>query len=280
MEGKQVTIQLEKCFTFFDHSFNRVKYFSCISNNVKEESLPSEWTIEDQNGIGQGMQEPNDEQKKSILEGYKHFIQRYLVRDCIESFSLSLDSLFFHLLLVKKKTVPSNTNLNKLHDCLNEDEKKLLKRFEYAGLTGKARSLGKLELLESNFEFKLSDDYRQIINSLKDIRNCLSHHNGIVRDNDGDSNGENKRKFSWAIFRIFAIDAESGEEFDLKVGKHVKEGTKICGQLKLTDNHKTFRIGEQLYFSANETFKIAYSLSLVAQQLLRAVTGKEKDVKK
>ncbi len=44
---------------------------------------------------------------------------------------------------------------------------------------------GKIDKLDSKFSLKLPRVQKQLINSLKDIRNCLAHSNGVVRAMDG-----------------------------------------------------------------------------------------------
>lgn len=102
-EDKKIEFSVEKCFKTFDQSFNRIKYFICIAENLTEKQLPSFWSIQNPGGISYGVNEPDSKNKPLIVEGYKHFIKCYVLRDCIESFSLSLDKLFLILLIHGKK---------------------------------------------------------------------------------------------------------------------------------------------------------------------------------
>ncbi len=133
---RNLNISIEDCFKIFEQSFTRVKYFTCITDNFDLSMLPSNWNIENSSSLKYCMNEPNEADKQMLTDAYKHFIQCYLVRDCIESFVLSLDKLFYTLQLHGKK-IPMGETL------LNDEEKKDFKKFEYMGYGCKIKKLKK-----------------------------------------------------------------------------------------------------------------------------------------
>ncbi len=258
MKPTKVNLNVNKCFTQLSQAFNRVQYFSCIIDNLKVEALPDEWKITNTKKISFNVQKPSDDKKENLVKGCKYFVQRYLVRDVIESFALSLDQLFFILFLHGKKEVPSNTTL---FDCLSDKEKELQREFEEAGL------FGKIEKLHSQHQLKLPSDYKQVINSLKDIRNCLAHSNGIVRPMDGQRDGKEKRKFTWMILSIFSIGTETGKKKELEFNKLLEETVNIGAEIQ--HYSKSFKVGDHLSFSPAETYEIGWSLDYVAKEYLK-----------
>ena len=189
-ETINIEIQPTKCFRLFDQSFNRVKYFTCIVDSVDVENLPTEWTIKgNRSGMGYGMNPPKE--KERLLEGFQFSLRRYLVRDAIESFALCLDEICFVLLLLsetKRKLAAGQS----LYDALNDDEKQFLQNFRSKGLSPKD---GKVGLLKQKFELEISEPSKRIIKGLKDIRDCLSHRNGIAGGGDGFAAKGKKIKF-------------------------------------------------------------------------------------
>lgn len=254
----KIKLSTNECFKLFDHSFNRIKYFSCIMDNLSVTTLPDDWKIKKESSFDYAIQKPDDKQKEKLVDGCRHFMQCYLVRDCIESFALCLDRLFLVLLLHGKRILPNQT----LYNSLSKEDKKSLKTFEKVGLSGKVQQLKNI------FKLELPEEHNRIIVDLKDIRNCLAHSNGIVRDRDGKENGKEYRKFHWATFSVFAVGIKSGKEFKIELNKPFGEEANICAKLNIKDNFKSFKIGEMLSFSSSETYDIAWSLQLVAGKYL------------
>lgn len=262
--NKKIPLPIENCFKAYDQSFNRVQYFSVITDNLTTAVFPDKWVIKNKSGLDFAMKEVNDDKKEYMLDGYKHFIQSYLLRDCIESFAICLDKLFLFLLLNGKEIKLDQI----IFESLSEDEKKLLKNFEKIGLYSKE---GKLQILKSKFNLTLSEDYNIIISSLKGIRNCFAHGNGFVRKIDGKEDGE-KRKFHWATFSIFGIGTTSGKKVEIEIGKRLEEEINICGKIDTKDHYKSFEVGEQLSFSSTETYEMAWSLKLVASEYIKQIS--------
>lgn len=134
MEIKQIQMPIQNCFTFFDQSFKRIYYFLQIIDNLKTNQLLDEG-IKISSGIVFSRDIVLDSDKKRyLIDGYKHFIRGYLLRDCIESFSLCLDELCF-LMLLHKKTIkiPSGVDLSSGRSCetlLTEKEKEFLEKLD------------------------------------------------------------------------------------------------------------------------------------------------------
>lgn len=105
----RIELPLEKSLKPFEQSFNRVKYFSQITENISTEIFPSSWEIKSKSGVSYMIKAPEEDKKEYVLDGYKHFVLRYLTRDCIESFALSLDNLFSDYFLMEKEYRLSRT---------------------------------------------------------------------------------------------------------------------------------------------------------------------------
>lgn len=261
----KLELRVEESFNLFAQSFNRVKYFSCIADNLNAENLPKAWVIQNPSGLSYKLDVPSKDKEEYLIDGYKHFMQRYLVRDCIESFALCLDNLFFMLLLHGKQAQSNQP----LYNCLSEEEKNILKMFQNTGISSRD---GKVQILKQRFKLELPKAHNKVISGLKDIRNCLSHNNGIVRNTDGKKDGNNKRQFHWTIFTVFAVGTKSGKRFEIKFDQPFEEEVNICGKIDLGNKSKSFTIGKSLFFNSVETYEIAWSLQLVAQEYLKIIS--------
>jgi hypothetical protein len=267
MEHGRVAISVNNCFRLLDQSVNRVNYFSCITDNLTVLSLPVDWKIINKTGINYSLGNLQDNKNDHLLNGYKHFIQCYLIRDCVESFAMCLDELFF-VLLLNGKTVPSSATLV---DALSDKEKNELERFRNYGLYGTNGKDGKIQALKKCFGIDLPPQYKKIILSLKNIRDCLTHHNGIVREKDGISGKNKTRKFHWATLSFFILGNQSGKRQELVPNTLVKEESSICIKFEIENHHKIFNIGDQLYFTAAESYEIAFSLKQVSNQYIEQI---------
>ncbi|MBU6475868.1 MAG: GP5 family envelope glycoprotein [Alphaproteobacteria bacterium] len=265
---RKYAFSVNDCFGAFDTSCNRVKFFSCIANNLDLDKLPTRWDIPNPSGITYMFRAPiTQEEKQLVLDGYKHFMHCYLVRDCIESFTFSLDYLFLVLLLRKKIIYSGQTWM----DALSMEEKKELEKFQKAGLSSKE---GKLQLLKSRFGLELTEDHRKVIIGLRDIRNCFAHGYGIVRPTDGQKATDRERVFTWRTFAIIAKGA-SGEETNIKLNQIIPEQSNVC--MRLQNHEKCFKIGERLSFTPAETYEIASSLKYVAINFMGEIQNKLND---
>lgn len=154
---------------------------------------------------------------------------------------------------------------------LSAEDKKLLELFRNHGIYGKT---GKVKLLKKYFNLELPEPHSRIISNLKDIRDCLSHRNGIVGQADGAEDSEGNRKFHWATFEIFCIGEESGKKFELEFDKPLAEAATLCARIDTKDNFKSFKVGESLSFSSSEAYEIAWSLQMITQEYLRQINEK------
>ncbi len=262
----QFQLPVQECFKAFEQSFNRIKYFLCIVDSLNYESFPADWQIKHKNSLTYAVDPPKEEKhKQNILEGLKHFTRCYLVRDVIESFAVSIDSLVL-ILLVNRKRIRKGQSL---HDVLSKEEKELLKNFESAGLSSQN---GKIQLLKTHFQLSLPSDQAKVVTSLKDIRNCFAHGNGFVRPTDGKRGGKNRRKFHWKTTSIFAVGIKSGKKYPIELNEPLPEESNICVQIE--DHNKSFNIGEQMQFFSYEVYEIAFSLQQVALSLISELNNK------
>lgn len=247
---------VEDCFKRFDQSFNRIRYFLCIADNLTTETLPKSWDIKNSSGFAYKINKPEDDKKQYVVDGYKHFLHRYLVRDIIESFTVCLDKVLFVLLLNGKQILPSQ----KLIDVLSFQEKMKLIKFERRGL------LDKVNLLEKNYSLTLTGRHKDVVESLTDIRNCLAHNSGKVREIDGQEDQNNMRKFFWITSLLYMEGIDSGREYPVEFNVPLPENSNLC--FKFSDHIRSFKIGEDLDFSSIEAFEIAMSLRYVGVSYL------------
>lgn len=267
-DSNQVTdveVPIEKCFVAFEQSFNRVKYFSSMANNLDVSTLPSSWDIKNRDGLFYRVNVPNEQQKRMLVDGYKHSLHCYLVRDCIESFAISLDEFFF-ILLINGKRIKSNKSFV---SSFSKDECDSFKEFEKAGLCAEK---GKIQLLKLKFGIELSPTLLEIAYSLKDIRNCFSHGNGFVRNTDGKKDEKQKRKFSWKTISVFAVGVDSNNMYPVFSEVPFPEAVNIC--LKIDDHPKVYDVGSQLSFSSDEAYEIGFSLQQIAHNLIQEAGNK------
>jgi hypothetical protein len=262
IETLQLNISPQKCFRPFDRSFQRVKYFSCVVDGMSPADLPSEWLIESASGIGFGMQEPTEEFQKEIVEWFRVFTKRWLVRDCVESFALSLDRLCEALMLmgIKRRRIKSG---QRLKEIFTDSEAQFIKDFSNAGLTGKR---GKVRRLQDEFGIELVEERKKIIRGLKDIRDCLSHRNGVVGESDGEAASPEEGRFHWLTTHLYIEDVKTGIQLPLEVGRVYENGGDVC--MQIIQHEKCVTLGNSLRFSSVEAYEIAQSLQWVAQGYL------------
>jgi hypothetical protein len=254
---KQKVLRIEDSVIVFAQSFNRLLHYIPLTENLDKSCLPKRWGIKGNQGLLHEVSAPSNEQdRKGLLEGFQNLTYRYLLRDCIESFALSLDDLYATLQLCKKKAISN----------LDEEDRKNAERFASAGIYRKKD--GKLQRLKKDFGLELSDDYRQIIAGLKDIRDCLSHSAGIVMPRHGKQISKpDERQFSWLSLHAHVIGEASGKRYEAEVGDDFPEPVNLMVEPKM--HHKTFKIGHHLIFSSSEAFDIANSLKLVFDNYIK-----------
>ena len=263
METKQVNLRVEDCFKLFDQSFTRVKYFSGIVSSIETSMLPNDWNIKSSSGISYTVAEPDEETTKQyLIDGCNHFVHRYLVRDIIESFMLCLDKVVLYLYLHGKPLDPDKSP----RENLSKNEVKKLTNFEFKGLQKK------IEFLKDEFGIAVPKEHEQCLESLRHIRNCFAHSNGMVRFDDGIKDGSENRIFEWFVLTVFLVGLESGERYELALGESIPEESKVCSKIETYSS--AFKVGDSLSFTPAEVYEIAFSLQLSAHQYIKSVAEK------
>ncbi|MET0154738.1 MAG: hypothetical protein ABW189_01355, partial [Rickettsiales bacterium] len=90
-----IEVKIENCFKEFIESYNRVKYFCCVADNLEASFFPSDWLIKNEGKLDFGVKALSEEEQIFLLTGFRFFLRRYLLRDAVESFAISLENLFF-----------------------------------------------------------------------------------------------------------------------------------------------------------------------------------------
>ena len=218
-----LVLSVEKCFTSFNQSAQRLQYFLCIANNISTSALPDEWYFLHSSGMRYTITKPPLEKHEYLIDGFRHSLHGYVVRDCIESFSVSLDQVHFAILL-HGKTIRSGENI---FDALSENEKKKQKDFEWKGLSAKFSRLLNAYGIDIG-------PLQGAIDSLKSIRDCFAHSNGIVRQSDGLPYEGGKRRFTWTTISIYLVGEDSGKEYPLILDTTLSEASLV--QIRFTDH--------------------------------------------
>lgn len=250
-------MQVEDSIMIFAQSFNRLMMFLPIIGNLNQSCLPQKWQIKGRQGLINDVRPPVDDKEKAyVLESFQHLTYRHLLRDCIESFALGLDDFYTILKLREKGSIQNLTE---------EDRDKAVK-FANAGLFRKKD--GKLQQLKKDFGLEIPEDYRQVISSLKDIRDCLSHSAGVVMPHHGlQTSKPDERKFSWFFLSVFAVGNASKKRYEVNAaGQKFPEPVTLMMETKT--HYKNYKIGEFLLFSQEEAFEIANSLKVVFERYI------------
>jgi len=249
-------LKLENTPMVFAHSFNRILYYLPLTENLDISCLPEVWDMK----VNEGLVNippplPDKKDQKKLLDGYKIIMYRYLLRDCIESFALALDDLYA-VLQVRQKGGIKN---------LKEEDRKKAKSFAQMGIYRKKD--GKLQRLKKDFGLELPEDNRKALSGLKDIRDCLSHNNGLIMPHHGQKTGQRyERKFSWFTNKVYALGKTTGKKYDPTSSILPKEEVSL--KIELIPNEKIFKTNEYITFSPGEVFDISYSLKLSIMKLV------------
>ncbi|WP_299345232.1 hypothetical protein [uncultured Maritalea sp.] len=265
---KRINLNLSanESFNLFAQSFRRVKYFLFIADNISISHLPQEhWEIGNKESVRFAIPTPPSNKIGGLVEGFQHFQRLYLVRDSIETFALCLDDLCFKLLLAQSGTrhIPIGGTL---HDSLEATEKAFLNEFKSNGVSP---TKGKISKLKERFSLSLSEDIERAIGSLKNVRDCLSHRNGIVSEKDGEAAKGGLRRIQWPAFELFVLDHKTKKRSKLSFGTTYINGGTI--ELQMIPRAKVFSVGEKLEFTSAEVFEIAQALNLAAQKYLSQI---------
>ena len=117
--------------------------------------------------------------------------------------------------------------------------------------------------VQNKHSIQIDATLREQILSSNAARNCLVHRNGIVTDQDiGKST---KLEVRWTNLD-FIVQNEDGEK-DLVLGQIVEKDSVVA--VRNREAIKTFGIGEQVTFSAQEFANIAWTLFLFANDLVQ-----------
>ncbi len=243
-----IQINIDPAFIPIDEAFNRVKYFSTITETLKSQAPKiHDWNL--QVGlVTHQIKTPSEEELKNICDGFDKWTGRHLLRDMLEAFYNVLDGVFQHCLILEhvkdgkiKASGIIDANRYKAF-CENAVDQKI-KELKENGLYVDKANQGK------------------VFSGLKDIRNCLTHAQGYILETVGQQAKNGKRKIYWQVFHIF-IQTEDGKKQKLEFGKNMKQGDYVCLQIKR--HEKTFSIGDAILFSHEETFEIAWTIHQLA----------------
>lgn len=254
-DKNRISVPADEPFLPFFRSFNRLTYFCCISDNLDVSVLPSNWSVRKNSAMKFGINKPQKEIRENLVGDFKNQIRMYVLRESIESFALSLDEFFFLLLLNGKYKEMNQSPV----DTLSKDE---LKEYNIFCTKGIAYKITKIE---ERLKVEFSRSLKEIATSLKDIRNCFSHSNGIVRTGDGFKESANKRKFQWISIDLI-VSHEDGEELNFEANKSYEKGSSLY--LKSEMHSKVFEIGDTLQFDSFEVFEIGYALNDMVKEII------------
>lgn len=251
-----IVLKIEDSVIVFAQSFNRLLHYIPMTDNLDVSFLPKRWGIKGRQGLIHQIPTPSNEKDIiQLIEGFQNLTYRYLLRDCIESFALSLDDLYATLQLYKKKNISN----------LDEGDRQKAESFARAGIYRKKD--GKLQRLKKDFGLELPENYRLVISGLKDIRDCLSHSAGIVMPHHGRKTSKrDEREFSWLSLHLHAIGKDTRKRYEVEAGSHFPEPVTLMAESVM--HKKRFKIGHHLIFSSSETFDIANSLKLVFENYI------------
>lgn len=248
-------IAIEKAFEAFNISFNRSRYFMIMIDNFDESHMPSNWASKDNFGVIHHLPEPKN--KGELIDVYKKYVANFILRDCIEAFALALDNLFFIVSLHGKKVLIGAPLIN----ALSTEEQKELKNFKFCGLSEK------LKRLSSKIGGPYDDEDLSIIASMKDIRDCFSHHFGLVRNTDGKSAKNHKRKFEWLVLNTFLRNRDTGRRQKLVFGEKLNQPCDLCIELK--KHCKEFKVNQMLAFTKNECMEILLTHKILSDRIIQ-----------
>jgi hypothetical protein len=139
-----------------------------------------------------------------------------------------------------------------------------VKRFHKLSLPDKLRSFSK------KFDIRLQPELEVHLLSANAARNCLAHRGGIVGLADVGNAPEQALVVSWRRLRTLFIDAH-GVESDLIFGVPTS-GPGTIG-VRIEDRMKSFAIGTRVTFDAAEFKEIAFSMTLLAADLVQKIAA-------
>lgn len=124
----------------------------------------------------------------------------------------------------------------------------------------------KLSHLRLNHELFLDERLSSHLTSINKARNCLVHRNGIVSSRDLTTNTD--LEVTWRRIYFFLQDADG--EYALEIGRRVEKES-IVG-MRFEDTSKSFPLGHQISFSAQEFSDLCWSLFLFGNDLVQKIS--------
>lgn len=106
--------------------------------------------------------------------------------------------------------------------------------------------------------------YERELLSLQDVRNCLEHREGIVRERDVDP-ATGALHLRWPRLRLFYDD--EGRRIELGRGSQVEKDTALMADIVVEE--REFKLGERVIFKADEFHDIGFGCLTIANDLVQ-----------
>lgn len=200
---------------------------------------------------------------EETVDHFKTEFGRWIVacglRELIETFALFLDRTHYACLFIA-----SHKN-----QITFEDATVWQPAFHHKGIKDK------LKKFESRFGVK--PKHPEHINTIQQVRNCLTHRHGIVGTKDCE--GSNELVLKWMGFDLF-IETETGETIDLvlplKEEIYLKDGGAV--KLRFSERVRSYNIGTSVDLEAKDLVEICNFILMSTDQILKAVAAYSKNL--
>lgn len=238
----------------------RAAVFMGLGINAARDSRFQEYKLAHITGIELIPTDVDDKTISHFKSEFRLWIVESGFRELLERFSLFLDSIHHHSLLLatdRKKISP-------------EDAEKLHNKFEYAGVAGK------LNYLEETFG--MSFQHAHYLETLAQARNCLTHRLGIIGEKDCNSDGHFMLR--WRSFDLLAHAPDRDEpvklSFPIEEPIYFEKGGQI--QLKIVDRIRRFPKGAKLAVSSKDLAEICHFVILASNDVVSAMIDYAKSI--
>jgi hypothetical protein len=194
----------------------------------------------------------DDVQIEHLKENFEQWIVCCGLRELIETFSVFLNAVYKACLLASFNNKP-----------LESDKfGKSLESFDWKGVEKK------LKILRSNFGIETTKEI--YFKSINQVRNCLTHRNGIVGQKD--LGGDDSLKLCWLSLDSI-IKTPSGEVISLnppfpKSGTFLKEGGELC--IKVIEKIKEFSFGDVIKLNPNDLSEICLVFFIATEEISKS----------
>jgi hypothetical protein len=189
---------------------------------------------------------------------FKKWIVANGLRDCAEAFHAHLEIVFGRCLLIKlgasTGSVPS--------EILEDSYDRARKQFHDANIDKK------LAILENDFEISFGEVTLRCFRSLNKVRNCLSHRDGIVREND--CNFGTQLKVEWRVLLPIRSDGT-----EVEFGKPLNS-TELY--LRNDVRVRIFQLGDSIEFSSRDFAEFLNNYTLVCMETVDKVAMYAKSI--